>query len=224
MRYQSVVVMAGLCLLTSGSGIAQKKPTDVRPNHPSTQAVQQVLDTGVMAFTDGTNFRGEAKVTRTQAVIAIAKLARAVETRQWKAKASVAVPGNAKNMQVVDTTQPVTRYTLANALSRFGNYLANGLPRPAAVAKDLAKSEVLPERPRITVASSHPAYASLTYLVERRMLWPGSPLLKPDDKPLQSAELSQALAEMATGLTNLWSELGKDELGNTIDQSSRKKK
>ncbi len=224
MRRISWIVSAGIALaLVAGAATAQKKATDVRPNHWATQAVQEVLDNGVMGFTDGTNFRGEAKVTRTQAVVALAKLARALEARQWKAQQSRALPTKTPEMQVVDTTQSVTRYTLAVVLSRFGNYLLNGLPRPRPNGKDMAKSEVLPAPPRITVPATHPAYASLEYLTKKKMLWPGSPLLNPDNRPVQGVELSRALAEMTTGLTNLWTELGKDEKGETPDKSFRNK-
>lgn len=223
MRISHAVAVSGAVLMLSlGAAGAQKKPADIRPNHPATQAVRQVLDQGVMGFTEGANFRGEAKVTRAQAVAAVAKLARALENGQWKAQRSVALPAKVQEMQVVDSTQPVTRYTMAMVLSRFGNYLKNALNRPKAGAKDLAKSRVLPTPPRITVPASHPAYASLTYLAGKRMIQPGSPLLKADNQPVQSAELSRALAEMATGLTNQWSELGQEEDGSTPDRSFRK--
>jgi hypothetical protein len=209
--------------LAAGAATAQKRATDIRPNHWATQAVQQVLDNGVMGFTDGTNFRGEAKVTRTQAVIALAKLAKSLETRQWRAQTSRAVPAKTAPLQVVDTTQPVTRYTLAVVLSRLGNYLIHGLPRPGPNGKDLGQSVVLPESVRITVPATDPAYASLEYLAKKKMIGPGSPMLKPNNQPVRSTELSRALAEMATGLTNLWTELGKDERGETPDKSFRNK-
>lgn len=212
------------CTLITGPGTAQKQPSDMRPNHPARQEVLQVLAHNVMDFTDGTNFRGEARVSRTQAVIAIAKLARAIENGQWKARPSVPLPAKAPTMQVVDTRQPVTRYTLATVLARLGNYLTNALSRPSGPGPDLARTDALPAPPRITVPASHPAHASLTYLASKRLIWPGSPLLKPDDKPLQSVELSRALAEMTTGLINQWTELGKDEEGNTPDRSFRNRK
>jgi hypothetical protein len=185
--------------------------------------VQQVLDNDVMGFTDGTNFRGEAKVTRTQAVVALAKLAQALETRKWKAETSDALPDNTSAIQVVDSKQPVTRYTLALSLSRFGNYLMNGVPRPNPNGKDIAKSDVIPAPSRIPVPATHPAYKSLEYLAKKKMISPDSPLLKADSAPLKSVELSQGLAEMATGLTNLWTELGKEEDGSTPDRSFHNK-
>lgn len=222
MRNAKIMVGLSLCLsLSTGSSLAQKKATDIRPNHWATQAVQQALNNGVLGFTDGTNFRGEAKVTRTQAVVALAKLAQSLETRKWKAQKSSALPVKTEAMQVVDSTQPVTRYTLALSLSHFGNYLMNGLPRLNPNGKDIAKSEVLPAPPRLTIPTTHPAYKSLEYLAKKRMITPSSPLLKPDNTPLKSMELSQGLAEMATGLTNLWTELGKEEDGSTPDRSFR---
>jgi hypothetical protein len=222
MRRRSGILCVSLAMtLAASAATAQKKATDIRPNHWATQAVQQVLDNSVMGFTDGTNFRGEAKVTRTQAVVALAKLARALEARQWRAQKSATLSEKTAPMQVVDTTQPLTRYTFAVVLSRFGNYLLNGVPRPRPNSKDLSKSSVLPEVPRITLPATDPAYASLDYLAKKRMIWPGSPLLKPDNKPVQGTEVSRALAEIATGLTNLWTDLGKDENGETPDKSFR---
>jgi hypothetical protein len=99
----------------------------------------------------------------------------------------------------------------------------HGLRRAPADSQERAKSAVLPPKATIAVSPASPAYASLTYLANNHMIWPGSPLLKPDDQPIRGAELSRALAEMVAGLNNLVTDLGHDEEGNTPDKSFQKK-
>src|SRR5579884_2158804 len=184
--------------LPAGNRRAAPQPVDVPPNHWARQAVLQVLQDGVMALPDGRAFHGEAKVTHTQAVIALAKLAQALEAGTWRAVSSRPVPDRlmAGSHATSWQQQPVTRYVLAETLARLGNYIANGLPR------------------------THPAYASLAYLTHNRMIWPHSPLLKPDNKPILGAELSTALAQMTAGLTDRLTSLGHDANGDTIDINS----
>src|SRR5947207_1419049 len=63
------------------------------------------------------------------------------------------------------------------------------------------------------------AVVALAKLADNHMIWPGSPLLTADDKPVQGEEMSRGLMEMITGLNNKFTELGHDEKGNTIDNS-----
>jgi hypothetical protein len=210
---------------TQGTG-SVSIPPDVRANHWAHAAVGQVLKNGVMTLPDGHAFHGEAKVTHTQAVISLARLAQALEAGKWKSSASVPLP----NKAVVGPTsrgwrqQMVTRYMLASVLARFGNYVANGEQRPGPNDKAFGQSEAIPDKATVTVSSAHPAYASLVYLTKNRMVWPGSPLLKPDDRPLRGAELSRALNEMAAGLNDRLTDIGHDAEGNSIDVNSKPRK
>lgn len=226
MRQIGFVIGLGLCILGSPRlALGQSLPSDVKSEHWAAASVQKALENKLLSLTNG-KFNGEAIVTHTQAVIAVARLAQVLEAGKWKAEASVPVPG-----KVITTLEqgnwqqrPLTRYTLATVLTKFGNYLANGIPKPEPGSKDLAQSIALPPKAKVTVAKSHPAYEALTYLTSRKMLWPGSPLLNPSDKPVKGAEISQALTELATGLNDRQTSLGHDEDGSTIDASSKKKK
>lgn len=203
----------------------QALPPDVKNNHWAASSVQKALQNNVLTLKNG-KFDGEGIVTHTQAVIALAKLAQTLEAGKWQAETSYVIPD-----KVMTTLQqgnwrqrPLTRYTLAQVLARFGEYFSNGVRRADPASKDRNKSTQLPPKPKVTLASSHPAYAAVTYLVNNHMLWSGSPLLKPGDKPIKGIEMSQAIAQVATGLTNLVTDLGLDEDGGTPDKSFKSKK
>jgi hypothetical protein len=224
---RSIVVVGvwiGLCgasVVAAGGAL----PPDVRPNFWAASAVQEALRNGILSARADGKFHGEAKVTRTEAVIALARLAQALESGKWQASASQPVTG--KTIPILEQgswkQQPVSRYVLAAALARFGDYVMNGLHRAPADSQDRAKSVILPPKATVTVPSTNPAYASLTYLANNHMIWPGSPLLKPDDQPVRGAELSRALGEMTAGLNDLVTDMGRDEEGNTPDKSFHKK-
>ena len=220
-----IAVALCACLLTT-LALADQLPSDVRSNHWAAGAVQEILQSGVMTSQDDHQFHGEAHVTHGQAVIALAKLAEKLEKGGWHALPSKPVPDKvSKTLGEGDwETQSVTRYEMASVLSRFGDYIANGMPHPQPGAKDLAKSEALPTGVKIPVPTSHPAYKALKYLTDHKMITAASPLLKADSQPVKGAELSRGLAEMADGLNNLFTELGKDENGNTPDNSFQPKK
>ncbi len=178
-----------------------------------------------MNLPDGRSFHGEAKVTRTQAVIALARLAQSLETGKWKAATSAPISSGTAQPKANAPgwrKQMVTRYMLASVLARFGDYVANGLHRPGPNDKALGQSEALPDKVTVTVPASNPAYASLVYLAKNRMIGTDSPLLKPDDKLLRGGELSRALAQMVAGLNDRLTDIGHDSEGNTIDINSAK--
>ncbi len=204
---------------------AGELPSDVRPTSWAAPYVEETLNNHLLSLMDGKEFRGEAKVTHVQAVFALAKLAKMLETGGWKAHASRPINDNiGKAVATSDwRTQKVTRYEFAKVLACMGDYVANGLPRPAADAKDLAKSRALPPKPKLTLEKSHPAYASLSYLIEANMIRSGSPLLLADNKPILGAELSRAVSEVVIGITNRATELGLDENGETPDATSIKR-
>jgi len=217
----------GVLLTGVGAGNATPAlPPDVRVNSWAATAVQEVLANGVMKTRTDGQFHGEAKVTHAESVVALANLARAIESNKWRHTPSIPIPGNVNH--TLDHSDwrkhQVTRYMLASLLARFGDYLNNGLTRAPAESKDIGKSGAFPPKVTVTIAASHPAYASLTYLAERNMIWPGSPFLQVDSLPVTSDEMSRALSEMAAGVTNSVTSLGLNADGTTPDASFHKKK
>ncbi|HLH79432.1 MAG TPA: S-layer homology domain-containing protein [Chthonomonas sp.] len=215
-----------LLLLLLGATPALCLPPDVRPNHWAAAYVQQALENHLLSLESDGRFHGEQKVTRIDVAIALARLAKALQDNTWHAAPSKPVPES-----VVQTlkerrwqNRPVTRYILASVLCRIGNYVANGITRAPANAKDTAKSEALPTNVSIAVPPTNPAYASLRYLVQHREIGPDSPLLQADRTPITAAQLGVAVAQMVTGLNDQLTSLGHDAQGNTPDASFHKPK
>ncbi len=210
--------------LNAASGayrFAAPLPPDVKAGHWAAPFVQAALANGVMSLMDGREFHGEAKVTRQQASMLLARLAQTLEAGRWQIQPSRPIGSGAlKTLEHGDwAAQRVTRYEMAKILANMGDYVANGLPRPDGAAKNLGKSEALPPRPILKIPRANPAYAALAYLVEARMVTPKSPLLKADDTPILGGEMSHALAEMVTGLVDRQTDRGLDESGSTPDKS-----
>lgn len=204
---------------------AGELPPDVRPTSWAAPYVEETLNNQLLTLPDGKEFHGEAKVTHLHAVFALAKLAKMLEAHTWKAHASRPINDSVSKAVAVSDwrTQKVTRYEFAKVLACMGDYVTNGLPRPTADAKDLGKSGALPPKPKLTLEKSHPAYASLSYLIEANMIRSGSPLLLADNKPILGTELSRAVSDVVIGITNHATELGLDENGETPDATSVKK-
>jgi hypothetical protein len=204
---------------------AQTLPSDVRANHWAAPAIKSVLSNRVM-FVEAKQFRGEAKVTRTEAIVFIANLARALETQRWRGAKSVPIPAKAEALadQSDWRTQPVTRYAMARILARAGDYYNNGVRRAAQNSPDRGKSTTIPQRTTVTLNSTHPAFNSVTYLAKLHLIWPSSPLLNPDNKPVTGAEVAVALSQMLVGLNNLHTDTGKELDGSTPDRTFRPKK
>ncbi len=218
-----IVAVLGMASVVQSK--AQTRPADIRAGHWAEKSVTQALDNRVLNLENG-KFRGDSKVTKTQAVIALAALAKSLEQGTWKRLNSATV--STKSDTMIERTawekQSVSRYTLAIVLSKFGNYFVNGVERAGKNGKDVAKSTAFPPKPNFVLAKSHPAYASLTYLAGKNMIRPGSALLKPDNTPFRANDLSIAISEMAFGLTNQVTELGLDENGGTPDKTFKNKK
>lgn len=215
------------CVLGLGiSGAASALPPDVRPGHWAAAAVDQALANGVMSLDSDHRFHGEARVTREQAVIALAKLAQTVEANRWQDPKSVPIPATVVSaLKQGDWKQrPVTRYILASVLTRYGSYVSHGVNRAPTGSPDTGKSELVPPAPKIKISKNHAAYASLAYLAEHREIWPGSPLLSPSNQPVKGMELSRAVKELVIGLNNRLTALGLDASGSTPDASFHKKK
>ncbi len=224
---RSWTILCACCaLFVTSRGIAQSLPSDVRTNHWASSAISSVLTNKVMRLPDGKQFRGDAKVTRTEAIIAIANLAHALEAQQWKTKPSIGLAKRADILadQMDWKTQPVTRFALARILARAGDYFMNGVRRGAQNSKDRGKSVKLPPRANVKLPSTHPAFASLTYLASKNGLWNNSPLLTPDEKSVTGQEVSKALAQMLLGLNDAVTDMGKEPDGSTPDRPIQKKK
>ena len=205
---------------------AQTLPSDVQTSHWAAQSVRQLLQNGVVSPSADKKFHGADKMTHKEAAIALAKLAKSLEAGSWKKQKSVPVSVKTlDSLQGADwQAQPVTRYTFAVVAARIGDYVSNGLPRPPANARDLSKSAALGDKPILKISKSNAAYSALTYLASNRMIHADSSLIKGDDKPLLGRDLSLAMTEMVTGLTDRLTELGHDENGGTIDVNSNKKR
>jgi len=224
--------LPGLCILVLASvaaaapTFAAELPSDVRSNHWAAGAVEQILRSGVMSVQDDHQFHGEAHVTHLQAVIALAAIAKKLETGTWQVGESKPVPDKVEKTltQTAWQTKLVTRYEFASALVRFGNYFAKAVARPKPDAKDLGKSEILPSNVKVSVLPGSPAYAACKFLADGRMISPTSPLLKPDNLPVKAAELSRGIADVAAGVNDKLTAMGQDEQGNTPDKSFQNKK
>lgn len=217
-----------MCVLGSAALTArtQSLPPDVRAGHWAAGPVQSVLRNQVLTLDSDKGFHGDARVTHKQAVLALAKLARALEAGTWQATKSV--PLSVAKTGVAPKTgtwesQTVTRYVFSTVLARIGDYAAAGLTRPKPDEKDLGKSIALPPAVSVSLPKSNAAYESLAYLAERRMIGRGSPLLTADDNPLKAAEMSRAMRELVAGLTDRLTDLGHDENGATNDDALRNK-
>ncbi len=224
MRLRTLLITGSIALCAC-RGSTQGLPSDVRPSHWAAEYVRATLQTKVLAVSSDKAFHGEAKVTKTEAIIAIANLAHLLEANQWKARKSVALPPQAdKLVEGAEwRTQPLTRYAFARLLVKSADFFTNGVQRANPASKDRGKSIKIPAKPTIKLAQKHPAYPSVAYLASRRMLYNDSPFLNPDDKPVQASEAATGLAQVLIGLIDSNTDMGKDANGDTIDRSFHKK-
>jgi hypothetical protein len=182
--------------LASAAAVGAPLPTDVAAKHWAASSVRAVLDAGVMAAPGG-RFGGATSVTRDELIGVLARTARALEQRKWPGGEPRAVregkrPANWK-------TAAVSRYRLAAVLARVVPLALAGLP-PRNAARRF-NSETIPKAPSLKgVPRNSPAYRDLEYLAGRRMVWPGSALLKPGKQTVTGEQLSIALAQMIAGL------------------------
>ena len=216
----AVVVLIGAALSARTS--AQALPPDVRAGHWASTPVQVVLRNHILDVEADKSFHGDTRITHRQAVLALARLGRALEAGTWQGSATIPVTvtqtGVAPKKGAWEA-QTVSRYVFATALARMGDYANAGLRRPQTSEKDFGKSIAIPVPVTIKIPKTNPAHDALVYLAARRMVGPGSALLSPDDKPLKAAEMSRALKELVTGLTDSLTDLGHDANGNTHDES-----
>jgi S-layer homology domain len=220
------LVISAACLCSVTPYANAQLPSDVRQSHWAANAVKQVLANHVMSTQADHQFHGEAHVTRQEAVIAIAAIARQLESGSWHLETAKAVPDKVnKTLSTPDwQSKPVTRYEMASVLARFGNYFASAVTRPAPGTKNLGKSTALADKVTIGVPVSSPAYPALKYLADGRMIAMNSDLLKANTEFVKAAVLSRAIAQAAAGLVDRMTELGQDSDGNTPDSTFHNRK
>ena len=216
-------VAISACAVMVVTARAAQTPSDVRPGHWAASSVTRVLQAGILRTQADGLFHGDSKMSRMDAAAALAKLGRMLVDGSWKAPDKPrAVPDTVTSVwdKTNWKTEPVRRYAFAAVLTRFGDYLAKGILRPAPNAV-VGKSEVLPTV-TVRLSPQAPGYESLTYLARNRMIKPGSTLLKADATALTGAELSHALADLAAGVNDRLTDLGKDANGNTKGDVAQK--
>lgn len=130
----------------------------------------------------------------------LARFARLLEKRQWPTT-------TAKPLEEVRTTgqwrdRPVTRFEVATVLDRAGAFAMAGLPaKPAA---NPTVSEAIPPKARVgTVKMSEATRKDLQYLVDRRMIWPGSPLLSGGPEQVTGKQLADAVWQVIAGVNDI---------------------
>jgi hypothetical protein len=219
-NFAAAVCAIALC---SNRAYSAELPPDVRAGHWAAPAVTRVLQSGLVGLQADKQFHGDAKITRMEAVIAIAKLGHALVDGTWKSGGR-SRPVRDSVAAVWETTdwrsEPVRRYAFAAILARFGDYVANALARPVTGA-NVGKSEVLPDV-SVKISSKSPAYGALTYLAHNRMIKPDSVLLTPDSSAVMGADLSRALAELAAGISDRLTDVGKSGEASMQNSASQK--
>lgn len=220
--FKTVKIIALACVASAARASAQSLPPDVRAGHWASTPVQVVLRNHILSVAPDKGFHGDTKITHLQAILALARLGKALESGAWQGSASIAVTvaktGIAPKSGAWED-QSVSRYVFATVTARMGDYVKAGMVRPQPNEKDLGKSIILPPPVAIKIPVTSPAYEALTYLASRRMVGPGSALLSPDDKLLKAAEMSRAMRELVAGLTDHLTDLGHDAAGNTHDEA-----
>ena len=201
-----VAVMAVL-IMPAAVRAQRPLPKDVPADHWAAQSVRTMLDTGIMSA-PGDVFAGNRKVTRNELVLILARFARVLEEGKWPAGRAPILPDKAPAAGW--KTQQVSRYVAAAVVARMGAYAVAGLPaKPAAKPQD---SEAIPPAPKYDAA--HVAASvkpDLKYLVDHRLIWPGSPLLKPGPQLVTGQQLADAIAQVITGVNGRMTEEPPEE-------------
>src|SRR5260221_8106300 len=122
---RKIACLMGLAFCILGGSrpvIGDTLPPDVRPNHWASASVSQALQNSLLSLKADKQFHGDAKVTRAQTAIALAKLAHLLEDNTWKKQTSAAVSDKAEAaMNQTDWSRRlVSRYVLAFAMTRIG--------------------------------------------------------------------------------------------------------
>lgn len=215
------------CIALATTASAQSLPPDVRTGHWAAAPVQSVLRNNILNLQPDKAFHGDAKITHTQAVIALARLGRTLEAHTWQSSPSIPIAFTKTHASPKSgpwETQGISRYVFAAAVARLGDYADNGIVRAKPDEKETGKSTVIQAPAAVKISKTNPAYEALTYLASHRMITPGSKLLTPDDKPLTAAEMTRALKDLMIGLNDRVTDIGHDADGNTHDEAFHTKK
>ncbi|MCC6730278.1 MAG: S-layer homology domain-containing protein [Chthonomonadales bacterium] len=187
-----VACAAGLGLMQAARA---QSPSDVPQGHWARSAVEQVVRAGIMPAPGG-RFAGSQVVTRKELVPVLYRLARVLELRKWP---SAAVRPVTAPKAPGWRAKPVTRYTLAAVVARVAPMVLKGLPPSAG--KVFGQTEGLPAPATVKgLPAGSPLSTPLKYLAANRMVWPGSPLLKPGTQTVTGEQLAAALGELVAGL------------------------
>ncbi len=185
-------------LLLSQAVPANAPTSDVPAGHWAQGAVREIVSRGVMKAPGGV-FGGAKTVTRRDLAITLAAFAAALAKGPWPGSGARPVRQAHRDKDLTDI-RPVSRYELAAVLSRTARYVEAGLPRPGK--RPISSSEALPPKPKVTVTRSDPAFAAVTYLVNRGMAFKDSVVLKPGSQPVKPKELATAVGWVMIGLTD----------------------
>jgi hypothetical protein len=195
MRLATSVALTSAGILLTLTASAQTL-RDVPNGHWARPAVLEVVRQNIMEAPGG-RFNGTRAVTRRELIVALERMAKSLEAGKWPKTGAPRINEKIKAKSWRD--RPVTRYELAAVIHRLALYSTQGLPK--ATGKVYNASEAIPPPVALTgVARSDPSFASLEFLVKNRMIWPGSPLLKPGPQPVTGAQASLALSQMISGL------------------------
>jgi hypothetical protein len=199
MRLTCVACAIAMAAATISAGAADKAK-DVPEKHWARKDVDAVLDHSVMIAPAG-KFRGDDRITRTELILAMAAFARSLERGEWTTATGKSFKSLESDDPSSSISKNVTRYEAAAVITRFARFAAVGIPKGPA---RFSKSVVLPKaEPISTVKASHPAYSSVQYLAQNRMIPPGSILGKPGQQPVTGRELAAAVASVITGLIDI---------------------
>jgi hypothetical protein len=197
MKLSSAACAIALVTMTLGAG-AIDRAKDVPQNHWARKDVDAVLERAVMVAPEG-KFRGDARLTRTELILAMAAFGKSLDRGQWSAATGKPSKSLDTRGSTTSVSRPVTRYEAAAVIARLGRHAAAVIPK--ASDKRFGKSLVLPKAQAVTtVRSSDPSYASIQYLGQHRMIAPNSILAKPGNEPVTGKELAAAVVAVISGV------------------------
>jgi len=178
--------------------VAHAQVTDVPSGHWAAGAVKEVVAKGVMKAPGGT-FGGGKNITRRELAITLANFAKSLEKGSWTAAGSTAVKQTYRDRTNTGNAA-VTRYELAAVLSRVARHAAQGIPKPGP--KVFGQTEAFPPKPAVNVPRTDPAHESINYLINRRMAFADSVVIKPGNQPVTPKELVVAVSWVLAGLSD----------------------
>ena len=194
----------GLILLCTaaftGSAFAADTAKDVPANHWARNDVAAVLQRDVMSAPAG-KFDGNARVTRTDLIRAMAGFGKSLERNAWQ-------PATGRRFKLPLKDNPpvisegMNRYELAAIIARMGSYAAAGIPKPGT--KRFGNSKAIPPATEVSaVKPSDPAYPAAQYLAKNRMVGEKSVLATPGSQLVTGKEVAEAIAAVITAVSDM---------------------